>query len=229
MRRFARTLARSVLGQAPWAVPLLAGVREYGRPAVWFLARDLPNCIRWGRDAPRFAELIWVDPQQVTGVAMGAGVRSSGQVCRDWPPPRGVYGVDDDPIYQVAVARWVDGCSWEASGEIARMEQAIAQRGSVKGLRSRADIDRRCNQLDRLFETIQRDGTLRTQRELNPRAFRELGGIGIHLGPAGIPVRAENGRHRFAIARILRLRRMPARLGLVHVSALPHLGEARAG
>lgn len=231
-RRRLKRQIRQRFNEASRASPRVAEfhrwARDQAQPRLRAAGRDSANRARHGPPSPRFAELIWISPRDVTLSAMGAGVRSSARVVRDWWPAGSMTPLEEDPVYRTAVARWVEGRPWDETGEIERMEQLLARKGPVKGLLTTDDIRRRCEDLDDLFATFEAEGRLRTQVELDPRAFREFGGIGMHLGPGGEPIRAENGRHRFAMAHILGLDRIPARIGMVHVSALPELPRLRS-
>ncbi len=155
------------------------------------------------------------------------GVDASGRVVLGTWPTAGQRPIDDDLILQSSIARWVHGLPWEETGEVERMERAIRRKGPIKGCRTRQEILDRCAQLDGIFEMIRQEGRLRPHGELEPGTFRELGGIGMHIGVDGTPVRSANGRHRFAMARILQIPRIPVRVGLVHHTALPLLPELR--
>jgi hypothetical protein len=195
----------------------------------WASVRDSGNRERFGPAAPRFAEEIWIDPSEVEHFDRGGRLWDSARVVGGvWPLKRRA-AIEDDIIYQACLARWVHGLPWAATGEVDRMEMAIARRGTVQGCRTRTDILARCDRLDVLFKTIERERKVRQQSEVEPGGFRAVGGIGVHLGPHGIPIRAQNGRHRFAIARILRIPLIPARIGIVHRTALEKFEEFRSG
>lgn len=199
-------------------------------PRAFAMLRDGQNRIRYGSNSPRFAECLWIDPLQVGHFDLLFARRSrwnSGRVIEgEWPNDH-LQPVGTDPILQTSIARWVKGLSWEATGEVERMERAISARGPLHGCTTREDILRRCAKLDEVFAMIQREGRLRPQDEVERNAFREMGGIGMHIGPGGVPIRAGNGRHRFAMALILQLPVIPVRVGLVHHSALARLPEYR--
>lgn len=214
------------------AIPGLRAVHHWEqthvRARLLAAARDRANRRRHGPLAPRFGERLWVDPMAIEQfVVAGSSLSDSGRVAFDDFGAGRAEPIEDDPILQAAIARWDQGLPWEETGEIERMERAIRRKGPIKGCRTRADILARCARLDEIFATVQREGRLRTQGEVEPGVFREVGGIGVHLGPGGVPIRAANGRHRFAMARILRLPTMPVRVGLVHHSALPAVERLR--
>jgi hypothetical protein len=211
----------------------IPGLRAFFRsayaPRAWALARDPWNRIRFGPDAPRFAERLWIDPLAVEHFdRRGLSWNSGSVVTGEWSGAT-QRPIESDPILASSIAHWVDGVPWEETGEIERIERAMQRKrkGQLRPWTSREDVLRRYRELDEAFLSIQREGRVRTQGEVEPGAFRELGGIGMHIGPGGVPIRAGNGRHRFAIARILRIPRIPVRVGLVHRSAIALLPDLR--
>lgn len=187
---------------------------------------DTLNRVRYGPKAPRFAEGLWIDTARVRFYIPGGTVWRSARVHDDWPVDQHVP-IDEDPIYRAAVAHWCDGLSWEASGEIDRMMEALERYGKHDWQRTKEDVLLRCRQLDEMFRVIERERRIRPQNEVNPKTFRQLGGIGMHVGPNGEPIRSHNGRHRFAIARILGISPVPVRVAEVHRPAIPHLDALR--
>jgi hypothetical protein len=225
-----KTLRRHV-SAATAGVPVLRTIYQWQRstvePRIRAAVRDLENRARYGSDAPLFAERLWLDPLSVDHFKRSGSAADSARVLTGAWPRSDEWPVADDPVLGAAIARWTLGLPWEETGEIERMERAIRKKGPLKGCVTRADILRRCAALDEIFRAMQREARLRTRTEVEPGAFREFGGIGMHIGPGGRPVRGWNGRHRFAMARILRLPLIPVRIGLVHVSALPALPRLR--
>ena len=187
---------------------------------------DRRNRLAYGPQAPRFAERLWIDARSVASFLPRGTVWWSARVRSDWPTGSQLP-MDEDPVYRIAVARWRDGLPWEETGEIELLERSIARSGHHDGARTREDILRRCARLDELYRTVERERRILPHGQVVRGAFREMGGIGMHIGPGGEPVRGFNGRHRFAIARLLGLRTIPVRVGLVHRSAIPHLDALR--
>jgi hypothetical protein len=210
------------------SVPGIRQVYRWRRmPHFHASIQDGLNRLRWGPDAPRFAECAWIDPMTVRWFdRKGTIWRSATVVSGNWDLTS-QRPIEQDPVLRIASAHWIEGLSWEQAGEIERMEQTIARLGSHEGCRTRVDIVERCTRLDAMFETIAREGKLRTQAEVEPGCYREMGGIGMHFGPGGQPIRAGNGRHRFAIAMILGLKVIPVRVGAVHHSAIDRLASIR--
>ena len=212
------------------AVKDLPGVRAAYRSRhavpVHAFVLDRWNRARYGPSAPRFAERLWVNPRDVRAFGLHGTIWRSGRVRHDWPAGA-AQPLDEDPVLRCAIARWRDGLPWEATGEFEMMERTIARLGHHDGARTREDVVRRCAQLDEVFRDIEREGRVRERGEVEPGAFRELGGIGMHIGPGGEPIRGINGRHRFAMALILGIERIPVRIGMVHRSAIEHLDALR--
>jgi hypothetical protein len=199
--------------------PTVRPVREW--------ARGLANRVRFGKGAPRPNERLWIDPAAVENALDGLPVRS-GYVVEHWPPVEPAP-FEDHVHVGFALAHWRDGVPWEQTGAYEYMLERIRIRGQQDGCRNLADVKRRYQLLDELFETARREGRLRTRQELDAGAREEDGGILMHIGPQGEPAIGDGGKHRLLIARLLRLPIVPARIGYVHRDALPLLPDLRRG
>lgn len=225
---------RGIVEHVRRAAKSIPGVRPFYRsryaPRVHAELRDPWNRLRFGPDAPRFAERLWVDPRRIQDYNRLDLIWSSGRVVTgDWPSAR-QRSVEEDPVLRAARLHWLEGVPWEETGELERIERALdtLEPGQLRAWRGRDEVLERCARLDAIFATIQRERRVRPQGEVEPGTFREFGGIGMHVGPGGVPIRAGNGRHRFAIARVLELPAIPVRIGLVHHTAIPFLQALRA-
>jgi hypothetical protein len=176
------------------------------------------NVIRFGLGAPRPNERIWVAPAAVEHALDGLPVRS-GQVIDRWPPVEPVP-FDAHPHVRFALAHWRDGVPWEETGAYDYMMSQIGRRGRQDDCHDLSDVKRRYERLDELFETARREGRLRTRAELDPAARNEDGGILVHIGPSGETAIGDSGKHRLAIAKLLGLTVVPARIGFVHRDAV---------
>ncbi|ETX27037.1 hypothetical protein [Roseivivax isoporae] len=189
--------------------------------------RDHVNKWRFGPGAPLSDECIYVSPLDVRHVYVedrGAAApvfkrRHSGVVVAgDWDLSRA-------PLPETRAARvihdhFVRGLSWAETGIVDYHLAIIAEKGVSEGLRTSRDVHARYETLDRVYEEALRTGRLRSQRELPEHFRREHGGIFVHVGRDGAALRSGGGRHRFAIARILKLARVPAQLGVIHPDAV---------
>lgn len=187
--------------------------------------RDAANVLRYGRAAPRTDERLWIDPAKVTRTFHAFPARS-GRVVNRWPPTE-PWSIDEHRHVRFALAHWRDGVPWEDTGVYDYMRERIAARGRQDGCRTIDDVVRRYQLLDELYETARRERRLRTRAELDPSAHREDGGVFIHVGPDGELFIGESGKHRLTIARLLELRSIPARIGIVHRDALELLPSLR--
>jgi hypothetical protein len=181
--------------------------------------------VRFGRAAPRPNERLWIDPARVRYALGGVPVRS-GQVIDEWPSAA-LVPFDEHVHVRFALAHWRDGLSWEDSGAFAYMLNQISMRGRQDGCFDLDDVKRRYERLDELFETVQREGRLRTRPELDPKTRDEDGGILVHIGPGGEPAIGDSGKHRLTIAKLAGVSTVPIRIGHIHRDALPLLPELR--
>lgn len=194
--------------------------------------RDTLNRWGWGDSAPLYAQTIWVHPLDCTHVLpearfkhdLGGRLRqSTGRVVKHWPADAMKPLLDHEKI-RYCFAHWQNGLSWQAAGAEAYMLSKIAQKGSYDGCHNLADVRRRFDELDAVFERILTAGRLLTRAELDPNSFREVGGVLMHLGPNAEPVFSGAGCHRFAMALLLK-QPFPAQLGVVHVTGLAGLKD----
>jgi len=191
---------------------------------VSYYARDITNIIRFGLRAPKSAQLIWVRPRSVTAII----IKPTGNIDRLFMPRRNFTGriLDGDWDREVTGLKnisKVNGCYDRYVRKI-RWEETDLIRGHLRSLRTRGrhskgdseeKILERYRRLDRLYETAMNDG-LSPQRLVEPGAFREEGGIYVHIARNGTPIFGGGGFHRLAIAQILNLNVVPAQLGVVH-------------
>ena len=211
------------------------------RMHIWLL--DLRNRLRYGKNAPRFAELIFVNPRAclVSNTAFKRGQLYSGTVIDYWPyrdedlVP--ALSVEDLPvasavvgILQSSLKHWRNGAPWEETWNYKRIAAQIAAHGEfwLNQLYSMDELNERCRTLDALFERVSTERKLCVRSEYAPNSFRQEDTTMIHVGPKGTLVVAGLGLHRFAMALAAGLSRMPAQIGCVHRDALDHLPALRS-
>lgn len=208
-------------------------VLKYKRRAFWI---DTLNRVRFGPQAPRYAERIWIHPSRCRqyieaadlAAQLGARVRQlSGRVVENWPEEL-EQPFENHPKLTYCWAHWREGKDWAESGAIDFMLSriAVSPTGVTDKCRTTEDVNARFATLDRIWDEVRARGSLPTQQELDPENYREVGGILVHLGPDGDPIFSGAGCHRFAMAMLLDVP-FPAQLGCVHVSALKHLPALR--
>jgi hypothetical protein len=196
------------------------------KTVVRMVGSDARERARHGPLAPRWAERIWIDPRRCEWVspALDRGRRLSGRVAGGtWA----MEPLDTVVKLQMAEQHWRTGATWEEVGAYDFMMEHVADLADRDGIRTMADVVRRCERLDRMFETMRAEGRLRTRAELPGRSLREHRGVYIHIDHAGSPVFGNGGSHRLAAARVLGFAEIPAQLGAVHPAALGRLPGLR--
>ena len=220
---------------------MLKRVRQQLYLWAYPLSPDLRNILRYGRGCHRMEQLLYCDPRGIT-----LHVRHVSTVlpdaCATVPPALafpsrtlwercvdGVAAGDWDlktvPLaevlpYRLTRDKLAGDLSWQACGEYARMQQIIAILGVSDGCRTPAELDARYAALDRLIEDVRKTRRLKSQRELNPVAFRERHGINVAIGRHGDIIKLEGGTHRLAIAHHFGLHVIPVCVRIVHPDAL---------
>jgi hypothetical protein len=195
------------------------------------------NRLRFGANAPRYAERIWVDPlrcrKYIEAASLarhfGASARQmSGRVAQTWPAFL-EQSFDQHPKLTYCWSHWREDKSWQQSGAIDFMLSriAVSETGVTDRCRTPEDVVERFNTLDEIWSEVKARGSLPSRENLDADNFREVGGVLIHLGPDGEPVFSGAGCHRFAMALMLD-RPFPAQLGIVHRSALQRLSQLRS-
>ena len=194
---------------------------------LWAHQRDVRNRLRYGLDAPRYAEPINIPTRwcvqhapELPGPGLSGAVLSHG-----WP-----YRYQD--VLAVAnvrfcVEHWGRGLTWEATGAFERMQRLMEKKGSIDGCQTMDDVRRRYAVLDEVFDVVRREGRLRRTREMKSGTLRARGDLYFHIGPDGEPVFGGYGCHRLAMAIVLDLPTVPAQLGCVHELGIQHLALYR--
>lgn len=186
-----------------------------------YARRDLVNILQYGyHAAPRSFETIWLDPARVTRwVKTGFKRNQSGMVIAgDWDQQT-VDFMSHDKV-RAFFQHFEDGVPWEETGIYDLMLRRIEINGVYDECRTLDDVKARYDGIDKLYDTVRKDGRLLTQQELNPGNIREKGGIHIHISRTGAPLFAGGGFHRLALAKLLQLKTIPVQLGVVHPDAV---------
>jgi hypothetical protein len=201
---------------------------------------DLLNRARFGREAPRYAERIWICPAKcyvATRYFKGDPLFSS-RVIDEWPYDRHeLYPASDVERVETAiplvaivkscVGHWLKGQPWEIAHDYKQLKEQILGGKTVLGCASVDDLNKRYATLDAIFEDVKAEGRIRVRDEIDQGAFRESDASLIHVGPEGELVLAGEGLHRFSMALVLGLPVMPAQIGCVHRKAIPLLAQLR--
>ena len=177
---------------------------------------DIFNIVLYGWRAPRYAELIWVKPEEVLLQYIGDSLKTGGVIDGDWD--RRVIALREKPKAKKIIRKLSSGCSWRETGIYDRILTRIAEGKSMEGCADLADIEKRYRKLDILIDTLRNNGKFKTRAEMG--GFREFGGIQINIDRSGNPIFGQGGCHRLIIAQELKIPMIPAMLNTVHESAI---------
>ncbi len=127
---------------------------------------------------------------------------------------------DESVIYRSFCTRFQHGRPWTRTDLYSQCLDVIESGGSPWGCQSQADLDDRCQEIDRLYASVDRDG-YRTQRELARREDQPLvaarrnryaqtvdGEIALVVGRDG-ELLFYDGRNRLAIAKLAGIEAVP--------------------
>lgn len=182
---------------------------------------------QFGDIAPRYGERIWVETKSCTMATERVfSRRKSGMVMNgNWDAPR--TPLVEIPKIAYCLRHWHEGLSWEEAGAYQYMLDLIQKSGRVDGLKTIDQVVARYAQLDTIYSDVRSSGSLHVSANAKGGAFRECGGIYVHIGHDGAPLFGRAGHHRIAIANALHISHFPAQIGVVHVDALSLLPDLR--
>ena len=206
---------------------------KYNQPYIYYL--NTSNRVKYGLSAPRFAETMWIKAtyetmsleEKVIKESFGSlRLIASGEVIESvWPVERARPYMSKR--IKCCIEHWVNGVPWKDTGVYEHIYKEVKSDGVKDGCRNFDDIVRRYDNLDAIFEQAKIEGSLRLKEGIDPSLYWDkLKDATVHIGPGGEPFLGEYGYHRFAIAYVLNIP-FPAKIGLVHVSALPYLDRYR--
>lgn len=189
--------------------------------------RDIWNRVRYVGRAPLSDSAVFAPARSVTfGYSAGPrGIkfrrRHSGLVLGgDWDTQRKPLDLDADLRMKSCRMRFEQGADWQETPIYQRFAAEIAQGKTPDECRTLDDLQARYALLDRVFHETRARGRMLRPSE-TPEAFRrDHGGVLLHVARDGTCLKSGGGGHRFAIAWILDLPKMPAQVGVVHRAAL---------
>jgi len=191
-------------------------------PLTYYI--NLRNRMKYGPSAPKYGEIIWFTPDDSTMIIPD---RHSNYYFGFFNEPISARIVDFSfqPVKAVPITKttklkkcidhWNNGIPWEDTGLYDEMHELVLKKGSHDGCKNFNDIVKRYEKLDQIFYKAKRDGKL----------LNKTTGF-LNIGPNREVYWSGGGQHRLAIAYILKIP-MPAKIGLVHVSAISYLSEFR--
>lgn len=184
------------------------------------LRHKLRDNRRHGRRTPLLRELIHIDPSGIAGERKTGAARA---FQRQHGGGRALVAGGDwdfalkrlDPralgVYRSCHAHWVEGVPWHETPVYISYLRKIEKGQPHPDCPTLEALQARYAALDAVFAEVRDTGRMSERAE-------DL--VTISLDRQGRPYWGPNGRHRVCIALVLGLRRMPARVGIVHEDAL---------
>lgn len=109
-----------------------------------------------------------------------------------WSSKVSPYRPDRGLLYEALQARYHGGADWRDTRFIEMVEQDIREgKPAWNKCRTIEDVKRRCEQADRLIDSIKRHGFIITDQPIR-----------VNIGPEGQLIKNGNGRHRIALGLI---------------------------
>jgi hypothetical protein len=123
------------------------------------------------------------------------------------------YKFTDMDVYQAFHQRFLEKVNWKDTAFYEKTLRKIEAKNFVWGLKSEAELVKRCEYLDWLYETIKKNGyKLNRNNNIKNTSFDE---VTVNIGRNGEYL-FENGRHRLSIALILGIKVIPVMVCVRH-------------
>ncbi|MFM8520920.1 MAG: hypothetical protein ACKOBK_02225 [Acidimicrobiaceae bacterium] len=188
------------------------------------MVQDVTQSIKFGFNAPKLCERVYVDIRKVHLwlPPNGDWWRESGRVLGgDWED--GIESLETNRTLTYSNMHWQKGQDWLSIRETLLREESagVAEFAVLESLGSlseskRSDAKARLESYEKLYLELAATKKFKSRAELPVPHFREHGGILIHFDSKGRLIFGARGNHRFAIAKLLDLSRVPVMVGLVH-------------
>ena len=188
------------------------------------VVQDVAQSIKYGFNSPKLCERVYVDIRKVNLwlPPNGEWWRESGRVLGgDWED--GVESLETNRTLTYSKMHWQEGQDWMNIREtlIKKGSSGAAEFAVLESLDSSSETKRnvakaRLARYEKLYLELATTKNFKSRSELPVPHFREHGGILIHFDSKGRLIFGARGNHRFAIAKILDLARVPVMVGLVH-------------
>ncbi|WP_143559272.1 hypothetical protein [Alkalispirochaeta americana] len=132
-----------------------------------------------------------------------------------------VTPLEDFPKYKICYERFVNGKTWDQAGAYDLMDELMKIKPGADRCYSSSDVKVRYDALDEVYRKVKTQNELMSRKEIHKYNFRESGGVYVHIDRNSNFIFARGGCHRLAISKILKLKIIPAQVGVVHYKALP--------
>ena len=189
-----------------------------------FIKRDIGNIITYGWHAPKYAERIFINPQNVKLVTKtGFSGKNSGKLFSREDSGKvlgGDWDLNTKPLKSLKTIAIVfehieTGKSWKQCGAYENMLELMEAHPGAGGCYNERDVINRYERLTDLIQHLKNGGEF-----YNRSDFREKGGVFVHIGRDGEIIFGGGGCHRMAISQKLGLKKIPAQIGVIHIEFL---------
>lgn len=191
------------------------------------------NILKYGLSAPRYSELIYVNPLDIDRLIkwntyksfLKKRIKNTNIVDGDWYKETKYYNVN-----KYCYKRYVEKIPWEKTGAYDYMIKLIKRDGSCDGCENYDDIIKRYEKIDILYSKIKEDKKLLTQEEIYKKKRilnRGKNEIKVLIDNQGKIILGWGGFHRFSIAKILKIRSIPAMIEVIHPEGIKYINNYR--
>ncbi len=198
--------------------------KHYSRGIRWKLATSVGSEPSFETTDANPEKVIFVSPDdiQFENTLLEKSQLQPGRVYGgSWDTSRVRF--EETKTYRAVADHFVHGVDWAETEQYQHSLEKIRGGGESRGSTTPAELERRYETLETIYDDIRENG-YRTQRELlaeRPEATRELVNDGVDvtlneisvcIGRDGTFYRQGSGRHRLAIAKILDLPEIPVQV-----------------
>jgi hypothetical protein len=211
--------------------------RAYWAVAPRYYRHQPAETDRYPREVEPF-EVAWVDPSAITrftgqeypfwvNIKHQFGTVRGGNWDRREPPidiaydgtPPALYLADrfeETVLHRSLRERFDEGIPWEETAFVQTATEIVREGGTVwNGCQSVADVERTCDAVDRLYESMRQRGCLSYRTVLRERDALDVDYLQCLKGEILVNVARDgellfvDGRHRLSIAKLLGVERVP--------------------
>lgn len=174
-------------------------------------------------------KIIWVNPKEIRYCALELEPKfNMGRVISgDWDKSTDKF--EDSEVFQSFKKRFIEGAAWETTGFYKEILKGIERDRAIGdfdprfhwGCRSKRELNARMKKVDDLYHDIKANGYKLTKNiakgrdRLSKASLRYEEEVTVNIGREG-EVFFNDGRHRLAIAKILGIERIPAKVVARH-------------
>jgi len=203
------------------------------RLSILHMRKRVQDLLKYGAAAPGLLDVVWLDPRRVKGhcrlrsepglkreLSSECGVPEA-VVVSDAYASRAFEFVDTSRhiVFVSCRLRWIDGLPWEKTPVYQNYKRKIVDGKPSADARTLEHLAARYEKLDRIFETVQRDGF----------SSRRWDMVRASWDPSGVVFWGPNGRHRLAMGLVAGVEKMPFGVKIVCESGLSQFVKDRDG